>query len=90
MLGTGIRAAVTENRAVYFIGGLCSEVVTAVETVDLTGRRTDRIDRERPIFLVGIRGSGRVRIVDREGHVVEDARGERLEFAVDGKAPWDD
>ncbi len=90
VLGTGISGSGDGDSAIYFTGGLCSAVVATVETVDLAGARTYAIDPERPIFLVGIRGSGRVRIVDKEGHVVEDARGERLEFMVDGKAPWDD
>ncbi len=79
VLGTGISGRGDGDSAIYFTGGLCSAVVAAMETVDLAGKRTDRIDPERPIFPVGIRGSGRVRIVDTEGHVVENARGERLE-----------
>jgi len=82
VLETGISGRGDGDGAIYFTGGLCSDAVAAVQTDDVEGTRTYPIDRERPFFVVGVRRSGRARILDRQGRVVRGVRGELLEFLV--------
>ena len=80
---TGISGSGDGDEAVSFTGGLCSASVAAVETIEDGGTTAYPIDRERPFFVVGIRGRGRVRVLDQHGNVVRGPRGEPLEQWVD-------
>lgn len=65
VLGTGTTGTATaDGEVVSFTGGLCSFRVTAVETSDRTGTKRYEIDPARPFFVVGIYGTGRVRVLD--------------------------
>lgn len=82
VLGTGITGSGDGDTAVNFTGGLCSSVVAEVETTDRRGTQRYAVDPQRPLFVVGVYGPGRLRILDTAGRVVRTgtARGEPLEF----------
>jgi hypothetical protein len=82
LLGTGTTGSGDDDGMIYFTGGLCSSVVAAVEAADAGGTQSYPIESDRPFFVVGIRNSGRVRILDADGVVVRGRTGEPLEFDV--------
>lgn len=82
VLGTGQTGTGRDDGMIYFTGGLCSSAVAAIEATDERGTQLYPIDRDRPFFVVGIRKSGRVRIMDADGVVLRGRNGEPLDFAV--------
>lgn len=84
VLGTGISGTTRGDHAVFTTGGLCSSVVAAVETTDSQGTQRFPIHKERPFFVVGVLGSGRVRILDGNGDVLRTQNGEILAFGLNG------
>jgi hypothetical protein len=82
VLGTGTTGSGDDDEAIYFTGGLCSSIVAVVETTDRRGTRSYEIDPARPFFVVGIHGSGRVRILDSKGNALSGRTGEPLEYEI--------
>lgn len=82
ILGTGTSGTGEGDDAVSFTGGLCSSRVGAVEVTDKYGRQTVQVSRERPVYVVGVRGSGQVRILDEHGRVLNGHTGVPLEFRL--------
>lgn len=82
VLGTGTSGSGDGDEAVSFTGGMCSSVVAAVETTDRRGTQRFGISPERPFFVVGIYGRGRVRILDADGETVLGFRRQPLDFEI--------
>lgn len=83
VLGTGTTGTATaDGETVSFTAGLCSSRVTAVETTDRTGTERYEIDPVRPFFVVGIYGTGRVRILDAKNSTVLGFRDQPLDFDI--------
>lgn len=82
VLGTGTTGSGDGDDAINSTGGLCSSAVAAVETTDRYGTQTYAVDPGRPFFVVGVHGSGHVRILDRSGQVLRGRTGAVLEFDV--------
>ena len=85
-LGTGITGSGDGDgdgdEEIYFMGGLCSSAVAAVETTDRRGRQRHAVDPAQPFFVVGVHGSGRVRMLHAKGQVLSTRTGEPLEFKL--------
>ena len=88
VLGTGISGSGDGDDVLNFTGGICSRSVAAVETTDMQGTRREAILPDRPFFLTGVHGSGRVRILGYDGVVLRSWTGDELSFAV-GFERWD-
>jgi hypothetical protein len=84
VLGTGITGTGGGDDAVSFTGGLCSSRVRAVEVIDDHGSQTLPVHPERPFFVVGVHGPGRVRLLDEHGRVLNGHTGAPLEFRLNG------
>jgi len=82
VLGTGISGTGTGDDAISFTGGLCSQAVASVQTIDGDGTQTYRIDPERPFFVVGVHGPGQVRILDENGRVLHGPTGSPLQYGL--------
>lgn len=82
VLGTGITDTGDGDDAVSFTGGLCSRRVGAVEAIDKYGSQTVPVSPERPFFIVGVHGPGKVRILDEHGRVLNGHTGVPLEFRL--------
>lgn len=82
VLATGVSGSTEGDETIYFMGGVCSAAVAAVQTADRSGTRTYPIDPARPFFLVGIHDSGRVRVLDAKGQVLLERRGEPLDLEL--------
>jgi hypothetical protein len=84
VLGTGISGTGDGDDVVSCMGALCSSSVGAVEAIDKYGSHTIPVSPERPFFVVGVRGPGQVRILDKHGRVLTGHTGVPLEFDLNG------
>jgi hypothetical protein len=89
VFGTGTSGYGDGDDAVNYTGGICSRSVAAVETTDPHGTRREGIDHDRPFFLTGVHGTGRVRILGHDGEALRSWTGEELTLVV-GSDRWDD
>jgi hypothetical protein len=82
VLGTGATGTGYGDDWVTFTGGICSARVAVVETTDRTGSRHYAIDADRPYFVVGVFGRGRVRLLGADRQVLTGHKGAPLDFEL--------